>query len=206
MVRKGEAIRVTVALAITVLFWGAAFPLIKSAGRAYGGGELALLRFSIAGIALSIAGIVMRIGLPKPRDVWKFFLTGLLGVAIYHPCLNYGEQVVSAGAASMLINSAPVWTAIFAALFLAEKISSRKALGIAISFTGVALLTFGETGRFEIQPAALFVVTSAVCSALYVIVQKKFLSDYGALPFTLWTVWAGVILLLPVFGMSTAQT
>jgi drug/metabolite transporter (DMT)-like permease len=199
--RKGEVGKIAAALAITVVFWGGAFPLIKSAGRFYGGGELALLRFLIAGTTLGIAGIVVRVGIPPRRDWWAFFLTGFLGVAVYHPCLNYGEEVVAAGTASMLINSAPVWAAIFASLFLKEQISSRKASGIAISFVGVALLAFGEKGRFQFEPAALLVVTSAVCAALYVIVQKKYLAHYEALPFTLWTVWAGVILLLPIFGV-----
>jgi drug/metabolite transporter (DMT)-like permease len=205
MERSGTSVRVATALAITVVFWGAAFPLIKSAGKAYGGGELALLRFLIAGVALGVAAVVMRIGPPKREDAWKFFLTGLLGVAIYHPCLNYGEEVVAAGTASMLINSAPVWTAIFATFLLGEKISLRKGVGIAISFVGIALLAFGEKGRLEIEPAATLVVTSAVCAALYVIAQKKYLSAYGALEFTLWTVWAGVILMAPVFGMSTLR-
>jgi len=200
-VRKSEVGRVAASLAITVVFWGGAFPLIKSAGRSYGAGELALLRFFIAGVTLGIAAIVKRSPLPRRRDLWAFFLTGLLGVAIYHVCLNYGEEFVAAGTASILINSAPVWAAVFASILLGEHISTRKGLGIAISFIGVVILAFGEKGRFEFQPAALFVVTSAICAALYVIVQKRYLSDYGAITFTLWTVWAGVILLVPVFSV-----
>ena len=203
---KRDIRRVSAALAITVVFWGGAFPLIKSAGRFYGGGELALLRFIVAGLTLSIAGVIARPELPRKKDLWAFFLTGLLGVAIYHPCLNYGEEVVAAGTASMLINSAPVWTALLATLFLGERIQRRKGVGIAISFFGVAMLAFGEKGQLEFEPAALLVITSAICAAFYVIVQKKYLSHYGALAFTLWTVWAGVILLLPVFGARMIRT
>ncbi|MGN6367904.1 MAG: DMT family transporter [Phycisphaerae bacterium] len=202
---RREIGRVSAALAITVVLWGGAFPLIKSAGHSYGGGELALLRFVVAGITLGIAGMVTRTELPRARDLWAFFLTGLLGVAIYHPFLNYGEEVVAAGTASMLINSGPVWAALLAPLLLGETINRRKGVGIAISFFGVALLAFGEKGRFEFQPAALLVIVSAICAALYVIVQKKYLSNYGALAFTLWTVWAGVLLMVPLFGVSTVR-
>lgn len=199
--------RVGMGLAVTVVLWGAAFGLIKSAGAVYGGGELALVRFIVAGTVLGLAGVVMRVRVPrKGRDVLAFFGTGLSGVAIYHPFLNYGEKVVSAGVASLLINSAPLWTAILASFLLREKITRRKGMGILVSFVGVAILAVGSKGRIEIEPAALLVVGSAVCAAIYVIIQKKFLSGWGAVEFTLWTVWAGVILMLPVFGLSSWNT
>ena len=42
---------------ITVVLWSSAFAAIKSAGRDYGAGELALLRFSVAATVLGVAGI-----------------------------------------------------------------------------------------------------------------------------------------------------
>jgi len=202
---KSSGSRVAGALAIVVIFWASAFAVIKSAGSVYGAGELALLRFTVAGVVLGIASVVKGVRVPRGREVGWFFVSGLLGVAIYHPFLNYGEQVVSAGAASLLINSAPVWTAILATFLLNEKVSLRKAVGIGVSFAGISLLTLGKKEGLALEPAALFVVGSAVCAAIYVIVQKKYLSGFGALEFTLWTVWAGVILLVPLFGVQTAR-
>jgi drug/metabolite transporter (DMT)-like permease len=197
--------RLTLALAITVVLWSSAFAAIKSAGQDYGAGELALLRFSVAAVVLAIAGICKRSRLPRGAEIFWCFITGLIGVAIYHPFLNYGEHKVSAGAASLLINSAPVWTAILAPLFLNEKITLQKAAGIAVSFVGIALLVVGKDGHFTLEPAALFIIGSAICHSLFVIVQKKYLSKLSALDFTLWTAVFGVLILLPVFGISTWQ-
>lgn len=203
---KSPSGRVVLALAVTTFFWASAFAVIKSAGGFYGPGELATLRFTIAVIALGIAAAIKGVRMPRGKEIFWFMVTGFTGFSLYHPFLNYGEHHISAGTASLLINSAPVWTAILAALFLHEKISPRKALGIAISFAGIVLLVFGQSGQISLEPAALVVLTSSVCAAIYVTVQKKFLSSFNALEFTFWSVLAGVIQLWPIFGISTART
>jgi drug/metabolite transporter (DMT)-like permease len=164
---------------------------------------LALLRFSVAAVVLGVAGICKGSRRPRGWEIFWCFVTGLVGVAIYHPFLNYGEHQVSAGAASLLINSAPVWTAILAPVFLSEKITVQKTVGIAVSFVGIALLVIGKDGHFRLEPGALFIIGSAVCHSLFVIVQKKYLFNLSALDFTLWTAVFGVLILLPLFGVST---
>jgi drug/metabolite transporter (DMT)-like permease len=190
------------ALALTMTLWASAFAVIKSAGSAYGAGELALLRFVVAGVVLGAAAGMMGVKMPRGREAGAFLLTGCLGVAVYHPFLNYGEHVVSAGAASLLINSAPIFTALFAAMFLGERMTVRKGVGIAVSFAGIALIVMGQPGELGLRPEAMFIVGSAVCAALYVIVQKRFLPAWRPLEFTLWTVWAGVLELVPWFGLG----
>ena len=206
MKKKEPHYHVGIALTVTMTLWASAFAVIKSAGHAYGAGELALLRFATAGMALGLYAAAIRIKLPRRRDVPYFFLTGLLGVALYHPFLNYGEEMVSAGVASLLINSAPVWTAILASFLLRERVGPRaKTQGITLSFAGILLLMLGDRGQLTIRPAALFIVGSAICMAFYVVVQKRFLAHYSAVEFILWTFWAGVVLLLPVFAAGTIR-
>ncbi|HVT82710.1 MAG TPA: EamA family transporter [Phycisphaerae bacterium] len=198
--------RGVLALAITVFFWASAFAVIKSAVQEYGPGELATLRFTIAATALGIAALVKGVRRPRGSEICWFMATGFTGFSLYHPFLNYGEKKITAGTAALLINSAPVWTAILAALVLHEKVTFRKFLGISISFAGIALLVFGQSGRISLEPAALVVLTSAVCAAFYVTIQKKFLARFNALEFTFWSVFAGMLQLWPFFGISTVQT
>jgi drug/metabolite transporter (DMT)-like permease len=198
--------RLLFALSLTVVFWASAFSLIKSAGAVYGAGELACLRFTIASLMLALYGMVIGVRLPRGRDVPWFLLSGLLGVTLYHPFLNYGEHVVSAGAASLLINSAPVWTALLAVPLMGEKLTVRSVAGIALSFTGVTLLTFSKNGGISFQLESLLILASAFMAALYVLLQKRFLSHYGAVEFTLYTFGAGVLLLYPFFLISTVRT
>ena len=54
-------------------------------------------------------------------DALRFLLCGFLGIALYNALLNTGEQTVSAGAASFIVNTLPIFTALLAAVFLGER-------------------------------------------------------------------------------------
>src|SRR5687768_9942704 len=106
--------RTLLAMAVTLLFWSSAFAAIGYALRDYGPGELALFRFGVASVALAIYAPIRRIPLLEPRDLPAMIVMGFLGVAVYHLALNFGQLKVSAGQASLLISTSPVFTAILA--------------------------------------------------------------------------------------------
>src|SRR5688572_11240141 len=107
--------RSVLAITVTVLFWSSAFAAIEYALRAYGPGELALLRFGVASIALAIYAPIHGIRRIELRDVPAMVLMGFLGVTVYHLALNFGQLEVTAGQASLLIATSPVFTALLAA-------------------------------------------------------------------------------------------
>lgn len=58
----------------------------------------------------------------------------------------------------------PLWTAIIAALFLAEQLTKRKITAIVLGFIGVLVIV--RPGLEIINPAAIIVLCSAVCYAI----------------------------------------
>jgi drug/metabolite transporter (DMT)-like permease len=134
------------------------------------------------------------------RDLPGFFLTGAIGITYYNIALNYGETKVAAGAASMLIASTPIWTALFARVALRERLSFGGWAGIFVSFAGVVLIAYAEGGGIRLSPEALIILSCAVTSAIYMIQQKKFLERYSALEFTAYSIWCGTLLMLPFAG------
>jgi len=85
--------------------------------------------------------------LPKKKDLPAIFFLGFIGITVYHLALTFGELKVTAGSASMLIASAPIFTAILAIFILKEKVKIWGWIGIIISFLGVSLVAIGEGGR-----------------------------------------------------------
>jgi hypothetical protein len=63
---------------------------------------------------------------PSPADYLSFFALGATGIFAYHLALNYGEKTVSAGTASLLVNTTPLFTVFLAAAFLGEGGRSRR--------------------------------------------------------------------------------
>lgn len=196
MKRAGFDIGVPLALAVTVVFWASAFAGIRVGLGAYGPGEIALFRFLVASVVLGGIAIFRRMPLPERRDVPAVFLAGFLAFTVYHVALNFGEVTVGAGAASVLINTAPVFTALLAVAFLGERLRALGWVGMAVSFSGAFLISLGESEGFGFSPMAFLILVAALSSSIYFVVQKPYLRKYGALAFTTYAVWAGTLLSL----------
>jgi len=185
------------AIALTLVLWSSAFAGIKAGLEGYGPGELALLRFGTASLVLGIYALITRMRLPQRRDIPRIALAGLLGITVYHVALNFGEQSVSAGAASLIIAAGPVFTALMAVAVLGERLSTIGWVGIGVSFAGVALITLGEgSGGLRFEPAALLILLSAVSTAAYFVVSKPLLARYRPLEFTTYVIWLGTLPML----------
>ncbi|HZQ22019.1 MAG TPA: DMT family transporter [Terriglobales bacterium] len=191
--------RVLLALAATMLMWGSAFAGIRAGLRAYSPGQLAVFRFVVASITLGVYAGVAHFRRLQRRDFTGMIVTGIIGVTFYNLALNYGETTVTAGAASLLIASVPIWTTLLAIFALREKLSALGAVGVLISFLGVALIATSQGEGVHFSPKALIILAAAVSSAVYMVLQKQFLERYSALEFTAYSTWIGTLLMLP-FG------
>ncbi len=197
--------RVLVALAFTLVVWASAFAGIRAGLRAYSPANLAILRFLVASSVLAIYAGIAHFRRPELRDIPGLALTGAIGITFYNLALNYGETRVTAGAASLLIASTPIWTALAARFWLHEKLTALGWCGVFVSFAGVALIASGESEGIHLSPQALIVLAAAVTSALYMILQKHYLGRYSALEFTAYSIWFGTALMLP-FGSGLLHT
>ena len=192
-------IRALLALAAALVLWASAFAGIRAGLRAYSPGQLAVLRFLVASFTLAAYTGFAHFRRPQRRDVPGFIFSGIIGITFYNLALNYGETRVSAGAASLLIASVPIWTVLIASLVLHERLSPRRWLGVFVSFAGVALIASGEGEGIHLSPQALIILAAAMTSAIYMVQQKQFLGRYSALEFTAYSIWSGTLLMLP-FG------
>jgi drug/metabolite transporter (DMT)-like permease len=193
-------VRSAAALAVTVVLWASAFAGIRVAVAAYGPGHLALLRFLAASAALAGYAALARPRLPRAADLPGVAAAGLAGVAVYHVALNAGERTVTAGAASLLVGTVPLLTALLAAAWLGERPGPRVVAGLALGLAGAALVAAGEGGAAG--PAggapggALLVLLAALAQSAYFVLQKPYLARYGAAGVTACAVWVGTAALL----------
>jgi drug/metabolite transporter (DMT)-like permease len=127
-------------------------------------------------------------------------LAGSLGITFYNLALNYGETRVTAGSASLLVSSTPIWAALLAMFILRERLTPIGWLGVLFSFAGVALIASGEGEGIHLAPQALIILAAALAWGVYIVIQKHFLGRYSALEFTSYSVWSGTLLLLPFGG------
>ena len=195
-VKGGLDARVLAAIGAVLLIWASAFAGIRAGLEGYAPGHLALLRFLVGSGLLAVYAAYVRMPLPLLRDVPAILLAGFLGFTVYHVGLAYGELTVEAGAASLIISSVPVFTALLAMVFLGERLGVWGWVGSATSFAGVALISLGEGGAVGFDPGAFAILLAAVGESLFFVLQKPYLEKYGALRFTTYSIWAGTLFML----------
>ena len=191
-----SAVRFSLVLGVLLLFWSSAFAAIRVGLEGYSPGQLALLRFLTASAVLGFVAVFRRTRLPAWRDVPIILLLGGLGIAGYHVALNTGEMTVSAGVASLLIASAPIFTALLSAFLLRERLRPLAWVGVAVGFGGIALIVFGAGRGLALGPGALVVLGASLCASLYNVLQKRNMGRYAPLEFTTYVIWAGTLPLL----------
>jgi drug/metabolite transporter (DMT)-like permease len=193
---SGYDVRVAGALAVTTILWASAFAGIRAGLEAYGPGQVALIRFLVASAVLAGYAALVRMRLPERRDLPAIFFAGFLAFTLYHLALNYGEVTVSAGAASILINTAPVFTALLAVVFLGERLRALGWVGMGVSFCGAVLISLGEGEGLSLDSRAFLVLLAALSTSVYFVLQRPYLEKYGALAFTTYAIWAGTLFTL----------
>lgn len=199
--------RLAVAAAtVTVVLWASAFVSIRSAGAEYSPGALALGRLLSGTVVLGALWLVRREGLP-PRQAWPGIVTaGVLWFGAYMVALNWGEQLVDAGTAALVVNIGPILIALLGGWLLKEGLSSRLVAGLVVSFAGAAVVGLSMSGEGSSSVGGvLLCVAAAVTYAAGVVSQKPALRHASALQFATFACAIGALATLPFSGQLVSQ-
>ena len=202
--RKFDGITV-LALAGTVVGWASAFPAIRAGLTAFGPLELGSLRFAIAALPCAVLLAILRPARPTGREFVRLALRGLVCVSVYTVSLNIGEQTVSSGAASFIVNVSPILTAIWAMLLLGERFGKIAWLGTALSFTGVTLVAISNSDSFKFDSGVLFILLAAFCTSVDAVIQKPLFKRHNGLTVACWSMIFAALFLTPGLPSAFAQ-
>jgi drug/metabolite transporter (DMT)-like permease len=194
------------AAAVTVVLWASAFVAIRSAGRDFSPGALALGRLLPAAAILALISLVRRAGWP-PRAAWPgIVVTGVLWFGVYMVALNWGEQHLDAGTAAMVVNIGPILIALLSGWLLREGLPRPLMLGITVSFAGVILVGIATSaGSHTSLTGVLLCLLAAVSYSVAVVSQKPALRHASALQVTTFGCAAGALACLPFGGQLVSQ-
>ncbi|MED4752941.1 DMT family transporter [Brevibacillus choshinensis] len=206
--KKQSQLGVVMAQFLSIVIWASAFPGIRVGLEAYSPDQLSLLRFLIGSVLLVIFAIFFRIRMPEPKDIPALLLLGGLGFTVYHVALNYGEQTISAGVASLFVSTTPLFASILALLFFRERFGLRGWLGSLLGFIGVAISSLGTGEPFQWNGGIFLILLASFSESLYFAFQRNYVEKYGFLAFTAYTIWGGTLFMLyslPGLGEAIIQ-
>ena len=192
--------RTLAAIAIALLTWSSAYAAIAYALASFTPGEVAFARLAIGSLCFAALLLIRRVPLPARRDWPQLALLGVVGLSVYHLCLNHAETRIASGTASILISLTPAATAAVSAIWLRERLPARALAGLGIALLGVLLvvLTSGKQVRF--QPMAALVLVCVLVTAVFFVGQKPLFARSSMLGVTAFTFFAGTLGALPFAG------
>ena len=132
--------------------WGSSFLFMRFAVVDFGPLPTAAARVAIA--AVFLAPIMMLRGLlPELKQHWqKIFFLGLFNSAIPFACFSFALLAITTGLSGILNATTPMFGALIAWLWLQDKPASLRIVGIAVGFTGIALLAW-DKASFTVDAA-----------------------------------------------------
>ncbi|MBC3964155.1 DMT family transporter [Pseudomonas simiae] len=198
-------LKLTLVIASVILCWAYSPIGVHMGLLSYGPGQLALLRFLIASVFMAGVALVMGIGRPRLWDLPWLLVLSFFGVFLHHTSLNYGQQFVTAGASSVLAQSAPLFSVLIAFFCLKERVSLWRWSCVLLGLLGVLVVIWGDHGVGNIDPRGLLLLLAAVSWSLYFAIQKHYAHRYSPLTMACYMVWGGTLMLcvnLP--GLSSA--
>lgn len=134
----------------------------------------------------------------------QLFLLSLMGTGLHYGIQTIGLQYTTASNASIYAVTGPISITLIAALFLGERITARKALGIAVALGGVLWVMGAETLReFKLGAHVMgdaLVLASIVLWAGFTVYGKRLMEQRGALEVIGLTTIIGALWMAPVGG------
>lgn len=190
--------RSIVLLLLTMVVWGSTFVVTKELIALWPPLTLAFARVAMGTLVLMPLAISRHRG--EVRLPWRtIWIMGFLGVALYYLSFNLAMVYVSASQGALVQASIPAMTALVAVLWLRERASPLRWLGIALSVGGVLIVFSGSSA--DHGESTLFgnclMFASVICWALYTALAKR-VASFDALVITVCVTGTGSVLLLPL--------
>lgn len=170
MTSRDMTARAWAELGLLSLIWGASFLAIRTALDEIPFVTSVAYRVGVAALVLWAWVALRRLPLPRQPRLWGALLVmGLLNNAIPFTLMAWGQLHIETGLTSILNAGTAVFGVLAAALFLAdERLTARRAAGVALGFLGVATaIGLENLASFDLRSAAqLAVVAGTVSYAL----------------------------------------
>ncbi|MDO8286249.1 MAG: EamA family transporter [Rhodoferax sp.] len=167
--------------------WGASFMFMRMGARELGAFATAGVRVGIAALFL-LPILLLRGHGAALRQHWKLtFAVGILNSAIPFACFSYALLSISTGLSSILNATVPLFGAVIAWLWLNDRPTGSRMVGLAVGFAGVALLAWDKA---SFQPdasgnasgwAVLACLLATLCYGIAASFTKRYLSGVPSL-------------------------
>lgn len=210
MVKSSRRLWAIVTVVVLMVIWGSTFVVTKAAAREISPLALAALRFLIA--AAVLVPVALARGnwrsMPTPMPWIALLGMALTGIAAFTIGFNYALVHASATQGALIYALLPAAVALAAVMFLSEKLSTRRIVGIVLSILGVAAVVLaGEVDRNSPRPVvgALWMIGAVIAWAAYTVFAKRLAEADQVITIALVSLF-GTLMLIPLAAVELVDT
>ncbi len=134
------------------------------------------------------------------RDIGRFVLCALTGVAINQMLFIKGLTMTSTVHASLLMLTTPLLIAVFAFLVLKETVTKSKVAGLVLGIGGALVLILSKENTAHAADYLLgdmLILVNAISYSVYFILVKPLMERYSPLQVIRWVFTLGLFMVLP---------
>lgn len=182
--------------------WGASFLFIKVIVEETSPLDLVLGRLLLGALTVTLIMALRRVPFRRsPTLLAKISLMAVFANILPFALIAWAEQHIASGTASVLNSTMPLFTALFAAAFLAEeRFTAGRLVGLIAGFLGVAILTGNDI--LEITDSSvlgqLAVVGAAACYGAGTVYARTLLRWENPLSLSGLQLLIGALLAIPL--------
>lgn len=191
-------------LALTALFWGSSWIVVKSLTADLDPILIATGRFLLVSVMFIPVALWLHVKGERleGKDVGMLILLGIFGVALLYILQYSGVNLTTAINASLMTTFNPTVTLLLSSFFLREKIDFKKVAAILIAFLGAFLVITNGDMNFGTKMSditgSILSLLSTCCWAVYTVMSKKAVGSHSAIFLVVYASIFGTLLLLPV--------
>ncbi len=129
-------------LMVLSILWGGSFFFVSVAIPVLPAFTIVLARVGLGALVLAGMLLALRVPFPRGREVWiALAVMGLLNNVVPFSLFALAQGQISSGLASILNATTPLWSVVVAHLATRdERMTPAKLIGVAIGFSGVAVM------------------------------------------------------------------
>ena len=163
--------------------------------------EIFVLRFALAYVCI-LPFARGRLLAANLRDELLLAAAGLSGGSLYFLTENIALEYAPASNVSLIVCTAPVWTAVAMSLaYRGERMSRRQIAGSALAFAGMVLVVLNGHFVLQLSPRGdMLALAAALLWMVYSLVVKRIGGRYPAVFITRKVFFYGLLTILPVFA------
>lgn len=206
--------KINLLMVLTSFFWSGAFITGKIAVGEFPPFALTFFRFLFA---LPFIFTILYLKepsnlVPRGRQWLPLILLGFIGTFCYHSLFFTSLKYTTAMNSSLIGALNPMVTALLAALFFSQRLTSWRIVGIILSFIGVfVFITNGDLqllSQFRFNKGDVIMAIAVCCFAIYSLLSRRYMQQYRLSPLmvTAYTFLICVVISVPFFLWEKPST